>query len=202
MIVVFAALVIAGFYFLLSRENDFGKALRENDSGANDAVSLSPTNVSDQCSVRKAPQTIELDGQLPDAVTEMATSIALAAWKCDFSELADLGEEGRASFSGGVVAFPELADAWEELDACQGHALNLIQLLSRPAEVHDGETYTVFPEADRSSSLGIEGNLFVWLQREDDYRNNGFRLGIHEDGDWLFYTPYGFLFEGCPKGRR
>lgn len=149
------------------------------------------------CSSRRAASSLQMSATLPDAVRDSATAIAEAAWACDFEALVRRGKQGREVFAGPTSGL-DTPGAWKEYDACERIARGVIDVLSQGFVVEDGATLELYPKADRSSPLGVEGDVYVWPEDFESEGYVGFRLGIHRDGDWLFFAAEGAPpIEGC-----
>jgi len=158
---------------------------------------VEPTERSERCSARKAADQLRLTSDLPEEVRDTIERAVQAAWACDFARFVRIGEEGRKGF-GGPTGFPEdMATVWRGLDPCEGIARNLVDIFTKDFKEVDGQTHHVYPFADRSTPLGIEGVVYLWPAEATSPRYFGHRLGIHEDGDWLFFAKGTFRYEGC-----
>lgn len=135
---------------------------------------------------------------LPPAVSETRRSIAEAASRCDYAALADLGGPDLVtSFGGGGVDNLEL---WEE----QGEAplalmVTLLHTGHGVVRTADGMVIYAWPAAhaydswDEVPDAAVEELLTIHSEEDLDRFAEfgsyaGWRLGISETGQWLFFV--------------
>ncbi len=135
---------------------------------------------------------------LPEAVAAKRAAILAAAADCDLTSLADLTDELFVASFGGGDAFT----IWSEAEARGGEPVRfLVELLDQPYGVmqsEDGEFY-VWPNAFLSGSWAEvseadrAGLATVYSQDqlssfEDFGAYIGYRIAIHETGDWIYFV--------------
>lgn len=198
------AVVIALFGLLpllINEPNDFA----DPEVSAPSAPETTPTIVAttmvtapeSECSAGGVPLPTESEA-LPAPVATTREAIITAAASCDIAALESLASETfTTSFGGGGV---ENLRSWEE----QGEQplatlLHLLDMAYATVEVEDGEEIYVWPaaatyeswseiteqEMSELSRIHSEGELDQ-IARYGSY--SGWRTGIDQDGDWLYFV--------------
>lgn len=151
------------------------------------------------CSAAGSDASLAAQDGLPDPVAQTRADIARAAAACDYEALARLGGAGL------TYSFGDEGDAagfWRRQEAAGAEPLrHLVELLARPHATvapPDGTQY-VWPSAFAYDSWDAvpddERDALRPLYDDTDFADfaqfggyNGHRVGIGEDGDWLFFV--------------
>ncbi len=123
------------------------------------------------CSAGGMPARPSTEAGLPEAVAETRLALVRAATACDYRALAVLASTGTEGFTFSFGGGDDPALFWwqEELSGF-GPLQTLVRILETPyAVVGQGDVY-VWPEAF------VTGGYF------------GYRVGIAQDGEWLYFV--------------
>jgi hypothetical protein len=168
------------------------------------STGASPTPAKANCSAGSVPAEVVAQ-KLPEPVARLREDIASAAAACDYARLERLalgGEPGFTfSFGGGTSA----AAFWEEAESTGADEPMglLIATLNLPFAISEREAAAgapdrmyVWPSAHREGATDedwravedLYGQQEIAQMRQQGSGFLGYRVGISEDGDWLFYV--------------
>ena len=175
-----------------------GQRASPSPSADGGPITVSTDETSQRCSARSAPTSISVDMKVPLEVEETIRAIASATWRCDWQLLEGLALSGHPEFGYGTGFRNDPAGYWRTFDPCDRNARHLLRLLDgEGTDVPARDYHRIFKDEDMT--------LYLWPAEAevpfDDPRNSyfGFRLGILEDGDWLFFVKGSFRYEGCSR---
>lgn len=168
----------------------------------------SPLGEEPDTSCSAAGMSAELSDQdLPDAVADMRARIAQAAVACDYDALAELALAGDEFFSYSFGEDGDPAGYWRRLEEDpeideEPMAMLVRTLDLRPCvedTVSAGVTLYAWPsvQCSRSTEEDYDALVESGVYTEEEVRRlrkvgvgdgwGGYRAGITEEGDWLFY---------------
>lgn len=149
------------------------------------------------------PDLPEQEG-LPEAVAAMRADIAEAAVACDYERLGQLAQQGDAQFTYSFGNGGDPAEYWRNQETDErtpGPMRYLAALLKRPYETREeqGEVNYVWPAAFAYDSWDAvpeeQKEALEPLYSEMNFRDferfggyTGYRIGIDENGNWLFFV--------------
>ena len=156
------------------------------------------------CSTEGLSAEVDPRPDLPHSVRHARQAIVDATVACDYRALAELAAAGDRSFTYSFADGGDPVGHWRRLEAqgAQDRPLRyLVELLRAPHGRREVEGHTVYawpsaftyddwsevPEADRAALRPIYGDEdFASFERFGGYI--GYRIGIAEDGEWLYFV--------------
>ncbi|MFQ5947383.1 MAG: hypothetical protein ACE5KX_00800, partial [Acidimicrobiia bacterium] len=135
---------------------------------------------------------------LPEPVAEIRRLIVAAAVACDYEALASLALAGDEPFIFSFGDGDDPAAFWRDAEALGAEDLRfLVELLDRPFTFALGdyvwpsasvyEDWASVPEADREALKPLyDEEDFLFFEEAEGYI--GSRVGITEEGDWIFFV--------------
>lgn len=154
------------------------------------------------CSADGLSATPAVQSGLPPAVATTRRAVVDAATRCDYPGLAQLASTGRRPFTASFGGADDLAAYWRRSEAEGGRPLEaLVALLDAPhaRQITDGDAPFVWPSAfvakrwadvtpDEREALRplYDDEDFAAFRTFGSYI--GYRVGIAEDGEWLFFV--------------
>ncbi|HVF76440.1 MAG TPA: hypothetical protein VM938_15495 [Acidimicrobiales bacterium] len=165
-------------------------------------ASLRVTPRAARCSADGLSATPATQPGLPVEVATTRRTIVDAATQCDYARLAQLASSGRRPFTAGFGGVDDLAASWQRGEAGGERPLHaLVTLLDAPhaRRAAAGDPQFVWPSAfaaERWADVASEAREalrplyddedFAAFQKFGSYV--GYRIGIAEDGEWLFFV--------------
>ncbi len=154
------------------------------------------------CSASGLPATVPAQEALPAAVAATRAAIVEAAVACDYDALSEFARRGDDQFTFSFGGGDDPAQFWRDAEMGDQPVLRtLVQLLAAPfASLPGGEgTQYVWPSAygyERWQDVPqVDRDALRPVYGDEDFRGfeafgsyAGFRIGITEDGDWIFFV--------------
>lgn len=172
------------------------------EAGQEATTTVPPEASAGECSA--ADLAFEPEPQdLPDEVGETRSTLASLAVTCNFEGLERVAAAGDRAFTGGFGGAENRAELWQQQDLAEGdEPMRFLRLvLDRPFATItvEGETELVWPSAfafdDWADVPPAAREALKPLYDEEDFaqfarvgRYSGYRVGIAEDGEWLFFV--------------
>jgi hypothetical protein len=197
-LIAIAGIVVAGLLVLVV------PLLFSGGDGTGPIVDPIDTDVPPDVDEPVAPDPIAHPGGLSAAAADTAAAIQAAVEVEDWEALAELALEGEmpftATFGEELTTVDELASYWrglnteEDLPRIMTALLTLPNWTSRAPDTADGLVIHVTPAFMHNPSVAnqraLEDALSAeWLDMQmADGQYLGWRIGINEDGDWLFFV--------------
>lgn len=151
-----------------------------------------------RCSADGLSATPERRPALPDAVAETRRAIVDAATRCDYARLAELASSGRRPFTASFGGADDVGAYWQRAEAAGERPMHfLVGLLDTPharqadnfvwPSAHAADRWSAVPPEDREALRPLYGDDdFQRFERFGSYA--GYRVGVAEDGEWLFFV--------------
>lgn len=142
------------------------------DDGTDGAAPTTTAAERAACSASGLSAELEAQAGLPETVGETRRAIAKAAVACDYARLAELALASDFTYSFGDGGDPAMF--WRDLEEAGEEPLRfLVELLSLPFGIEEAEARIYQWPSD---PVAVGG------------RHGGYRIGIAEAGDWLFFV--------------
>jgi hypothetical protein len=192
---------LAGLFLTACAEGEGNVAPPRSSEPATVTPSSSPSDGSD-CSAAASSASLEPQPGLPDRVEEVRQAIAEAAVRCEYGRLAALAREGGEQFTFTFGDADDPAQYWRREEAIGGEPMKfLVGMLERPyGQVSAGDLILyVWPSAATYPSWAEVSpearNALRPLYGDQDFQQFaqfgsyiGYRVGITETGDWLYFV--------------
>lgn len=161
-----------------------------------------PASLPDDCSAAGMGPRPAAQPGLPGAVRSLRLQIVEAAVACDFDRLEALAEDGGTEFTFSYGAGTDASAHWRQAEADGEEPMRyLATVLSLPYRAVDGAdpalyawpsaftypSWDAVPEAERQALLRLYSEADLG-QFEQFGSYGGFRVGITQQGDWLYFV--------------